>query len=84
MHILTPESLGLESQVSQEVSAVLMGRPLPPPHPGKPPPYPGQADSSGNLVGDILPVDMAHPGAGDVLHAAPTHPHLQGGKGERR
>lgn len=43
---------------------------------GKPPAYPGQADSSGHLVGHVLPVDMAHPGAGDVLHAASTHPHL--------
>lgn len=50
-------------------------RPTPLP-PGKPPPYPGQADSSGDLVGYVLPVDMTHPGAGDVLHAAPTHPHL--------
>lgn len=44
--------------------------------PGKLPPYPGQADSGRDLVGHILPVDVAHSGAGDVLHAAPTHPHL--------
>lgn len=57
-------------------------RPTPSP-PGKTAAYPGQADSSRDLVRYILPVDMAHPGAGDVLHAASTHPHLQGEKGER-
>lgn len=67
--------LGLGPPGPQRVSALLTG---PPPPPAKPPAYPGQADSGGDFVGHILPVDMAHPGAGDVLHAAPTHPHLQG------
>lgn len=38
--------------------------------------HPGQADATGDLVGDVLPVDVTHPGAGDVLHEAAAHPHL--------
>lgn len=37
----------------------------------------GQADPAGNFVGDVLPVDVSYPGAGDVLHATTTHPDLQ-------
>lgn len=39
--------------------------------------HPGQADPAGNFVGDVLPVDVSYPGAGDVLHAATAHPDLQ-------
>lgn len=38
--------------------------------------YLGKADSPRDLVGDVLPVDVSHPGAGDVLHNATTHPYL--------
>lgn len=40
--------------------------------------HPGQADPAGNFVGDVLPVDVSYPGAGDVLHATTAHPDLQG------
>lgn len=52
--------------------------------------HPSQADPTGDLVGDILPVDVTHPGARDVLHTPATHPHLwsetarEGGGGRRR
>lgn len=39
--------------------------------------HPRQADPTGNFVGDVLPVDVSHPGARDVLHPTTTHPHLQ-------
>lgn len=39
--------------------------------------HPGQADPTGNFVGDVLPVDVSYPGAGDVLHATTAHPDLQ-------
>lgn len=39
--------------------------------------HPGQAHPTGDFVGDVLPVDVSYPGAGGVLHAAATHPHLQ-------
>lgn len=39
--------------------------------------YLRQADPTGDFVGDVLPVDVSYPGAGGVLHAAATHPHLQ-------
>lgn len=42
--------------------------------------HPGQADPSRNLVGDVLPVDVSHARAGNVLHAAAAHPHLQRGR----
>lgn len=38
--------------------------------------YLGQADPTGDLVWDVLPVDVSHSGAGDVLHEAAAHPHL--------
>lgn len=39
--------------------------------------YPGQADPPGDLVGDVLPVDVSDPWAGNVLHPTAAHPHLQ-------
>ena len=39
--------------------------------------YPGQADSSWDLIRNVLPVDVTHSGAGDVLHQTPAHPHLE-------
>lgn len=39
--------------------------------------YPGQADPPRDLVGDVLPVDVSDPRAGDVLHSTAAHPHLQ-------
>lgn len=39
--------------------------------------HPGQADPAGDFVGDVLPVDVSYPGAGDVLHAPTAHPDLQ-------
>lgn len=41
--------------------------------------HPSQADPAGNFVGDVLPVDVSYPGAGDVLHATTAHPDLQAG-----
>lgn len=38
--------------------------------------YSCQADSCGNLVWNIFPVDMTNSRAGDVLHATSTHPYL--------
>lgn len=38
--------------------------------------YLRQADPAGHLVGDVLPVDVSHPGAGDVFHPPAAHPHL--------
>lgn len=71
-HILTPRD-----HLAWGPGCLCSAKPTPFPSPRKPPAYPGQADSSRDLVGYILPVDMAHPGAGDVLHAAPTHPDLR-------
>lgn len=39
--------------------------------------YLGQTDPAGDLVGDVLPVYVSYPGAGDVLHPPATHPDLQ-------
>lgn len=36
-----------------------------------------QADPTRDLVGDVLPIDVSYPGAGDVLHPTTTHPNLQ-------
>lgn len=41
--------------------------------------HPSQADPAGNFIGDVLPVDVSYPGAGDVLHATTAHPDLQAG-----
>ena len=41
--------------------------------------YLGQTDPTRNLVGDVFPVYMSYPGAGDVFHPTTTHPDLQKG-----
>lgn len=39
--------------------------------------YLGQTDPTRDLVGDVFPVYMSYPGAGDVFHPTATHPDLQ-------